>query len=84
MHTIIAWSEDQDPGGVMTKMAGVPDQHVKVQGDGIWVPEFNKLLGGIACIGSTGGEARFVAPSLRRMNPYYVQPVNMSILPHEE
>lgn len=81
MHTIIAFSESQDPGGVFVKMAGVPDQHVKVQGDGIWIPDFNRILGGIACIGSTGGEARVVSPSLRRMNPYYIQPVNMALFP---
>lgn len=81
MHTIIAFSESQDPGGVFTRMAGVPDQHVKVQGDGIWVPDFNRLLGGIACVGTLGVQARLVAPSLRRINPYYIQPVNLALFP---
>lgn len=81
MHTIVAFSESQDPGGVFVRMAGVPDQHVHVVGDGIWVPDFNRLLGGVACIGTTGVQARLVSPSLRRMNPYYIQPVNLALFP---
>jgi len=81
MHTGVAFSESIDPGAVFVNIAGVPDQHVKVQGDGIYVSEYNRLLGALACIGTTGVEARLVSPSLRRINPHYITPINMLLIP---
>jgi len=81
MHTVIAYSESQDLAGARGNVAGVPDQHMKVQGDGIYIGEYNKLLGAYACIGSLGEDARLVSPSLRRINPYYIRPLELAIDP---
>lgn len=81
MFTIIAYSESQDPGGAFVKIAGVPDQHVKVQGDGIYIPDFNHIIGAIAAAGTTGVEVRLVSPSLRRTNPLYITPILLALYP---
>lgn len=83
MHTTVAWSESLDEAGAMAKLAAVPDQHVKVSGDKIYVSSFNHLIGGYAACGSTGDEARLVSPSLRRVNPFYITPVELAIAPVE-
>lgn len=79
MFTVVAFSESIDCAGVFTKIAGVPDQHVKVAGDGIYVGEYNRVMGALAAIGATGVEARLVSPSLRRVNPHYIAPIENSI-----
>ena len=84
MFTTIAFSESQDPGGVYVKMAGVPDQHIKVEGDGIYIMEFNRLFGVMSCAGTTGLESRLVSPSLRRVNPYYIAPIELALFPDGE
>lgn len=81
MFTIIAFSESQDPATAFAKVAGVPDQHVKVQGDGIYIMEFNRLMGGMACLGTTAAECRLISPSLRRINPHYIAPVDLALYP---
>lgn len=73
MHTIVAYSESQDPGDVEVNVAAVPDQEVRTTGDEVIVPEtFNQIIGALACIGATGTRAKLVAPSLRRVNPYEI------------
>lgn len=82
MFTIVAWSESVNPAGAFTKLAAVPDQHIRTSGDSIYVNQYNRLLGGMACVGNTlPGEARFVAPSIRRKNPHYITPVIDQIYP---
>lgn len=82
MFTVIGWSEDQQPvAGVWTKVAGVPDQHMRVEGDSIYIAEFNMLLGAMACVGTTGDEARLVSPSIRRVNPFYISPLDLALYP---
>ena len=84
MFTTVAFSESIDPAGAFAKIAGVPDQHVKVSGDQITIPQFNRLLGAAAFPGTTGVEARLVSPSLRRLNPYYIYPITKALLPSGE
>lgn len=83
MFTTVAYSESQDEAGAMAKIAAVADQHVKTQGDGITVPTLNQLVGSVACVGSLGDEVRVIAPSLRRVNPLYIAPVELVISPSE-
>ena len=35
----------------------------------------------MACIGTAGVEARLVSPSLRRVNPYYIVPLELALYP---
>lgn len=81
MFTTIAYSESQDPGGVFAKQTGVADQHVRVEGDSIYISEYNRLMGAFACAGTTGAEVRLVSPSLRRVNPFYITPLDMELFP---
>ena len=81
MHTLVAFSESQDEAGVMAKIAAVPDQHIRTVGDGIIVPELNQILATVAFVGTTGDEARLIAPSLRRVNPLYITPLELILVP---
>lgn len=81
MFTIIAFSESQDLAGAFGNVAAVPDQQIKTAGDYIYINEFNRLLGGLACIGTTGTEARLKSPTINRVNPYYITPVELDIHP---
>lgn len=79
LFTVVAFSESQNLAGARGNLAGVPDQHVKVYGNFIYIPSYNHLIGGVACIGATGEEARIVSPSLRTVNPFYIVPVRGAI-----
>lgn len=81
MFTCIAYSESQDAAGAFVKIAAVNDQHIKTQGDSIFVNQFNRLVGALACIGSTATGARIVSPTLRRFAPNYISPIEMAIYP---
>lgn len=81
MFTTVAFSESQDEAGVMTRMAAVPDQHVKTAGDTITVPTLNQIIGSYACMGANADEVRLVSPSLRRVNPLYITPIELVITP---
>ncbi len=82
MFTVVAYSESQDEAGAMTRMAAVADQHIRAAGDDIVVPPFNNIIGAASmCGAAVPHEARLVAPSLRRTNPYYITPVELAIVP---
>lgn len=81
MFTVVAFSESQDEAGAMAKMAAVEDRHIKTSGDKITVGNLNQLIGAFAAVGTLGDEARLVSPSLRRVNPYYITPVELGLVP---
>jgi len=80
MFTCAAWSESLDPAGVFVGQAAIPDQHMRVEGDSLFIQEYNLLLGGYACDGSVAGLHRFVSPSLRRVNSWYLNPVEQALV----
>lgn len=80
MFTTVAFSESQDEAGVMSKMSACADQHVRTAGDKITVPELNQLIAVLGCMGANGDEARLVSPSLRRVNPYYITPIELGLV----
>ena len=82
MHSIVAWSESIDEAGVFANIAAVPDQSIKTSGDYVYVGNYNILIGGMACIGTTGVSARLSSPSLRRINPHYIAPIELDIYPN--
>ena len=80
--TTIAYSESEDNAGNFLTVNAVPDQHVVAVGVDIMVPEYNRLIGAMACLGNNAGAmARLVSPSLRRVNPYYIHPVALGLVP---
>lgn len=81
MHCL-AFSQSQDEAGVLSYVAGVPDPSVRVSGNDIYVPDVvNRIIGGIALVGTTGLRARFISPSLRKIAPYEMQPLTRALLP---
>lgn len=84
MFTTIGFSESQDAGGAEVAMAAVADQHMRTNGDDFIIGEFNRLIGGLACIGTNGIYALFVSPSIRRVNPHYISPTLAVLYPSTE
>lgn len=77
MFTTCAFLESVDPGGVYNALAAIADQHVRVSGDDLYVPELNQIVllsGGI----ETAAEAflRLTSPSLRGRSRFFVEPYN--------
>jgi hypothetical protein len=80
--TTVAWAESQDSAGVFTTLNAVPDQHVSAVGVDIMVPDYNRIIAAMACLGNNAdGRARLVSPSLRRVNPFHINPVALALLP---
>src|SRR5512146_224205 len=81
MHCV-AFSQSQDEAGVLSFVTPVPDPSLRVQGNDLIVPQdVNKLIGTMACIGTTGVQAQLISPSLRRTQPYDIRPVNLLLVP---
>lgn len=81
MHTTVAFSEALDEAGVFANLAAVPDQHIRTQGDFIYVGSQNKIIGELAAVGALGDLCRLVSPSIRRINPFYIECVELAIDP---
>lgn len=82
MFTTFAYSESQDNAGAFAKIAGVSDQHIKVDGDSVYINEYNRIVAAMACMGNTvPGEVRLTAPSIRGQAPYYIHPIIDQIYP---
>ncbi len=81
MFTVVCFSESQNLAGVEGNIAAVPDQHVRTEGDQIFILDFDKLMGVYACAGATAELVRLVSPSLRRVNPHIVRPLELAITP---
>lgn len=81
MFTTVAWSESIDAGGILSRIAAVPDAHVRTDGDGIVINEFNRLVGAFACVGATATQARMLSPSLRKLNLHHIRPLELAITP---
>lgn len=84
MFTTIAYSQSQAPASVEKPIDGAPDQHIKVVGDGIYVGEFNHIIGAMACLGTSVTHAFLVSPSLRRVNPFQIRPIDIALYPDGE
>lgn len=81
MHTTVAWSESALGDSTFQKLAAVSDQHIKTYGDKIYVSNNNYIIGAYAAMNADAEEARLVSPSLRRVNPFYINPVQTAIKP---
>jgi hypothetical protein len=83
MFTLVAFSESLDPAAVYVNHAGVPDQHVAVNGDYIYIPEFAAFLMGAWCGAdiTVAPGAYLQSPSLLAMAPYHIDPVDVAIAP---
>lgn len=80
MFTVVGFSESQDPGGAFVNVAGVADQHMRVEGDSIYIAEFNRLIGAAGLAGTNPDIVRLTTPTLRRISPYIVSPVEDALV----
>lgn len=81
MHGV-AFSQSIDEGGVATNITGVPDPSVRVNVNDIIVPDVvRKIIGAIALTGTTATRTVLQSPSLRRINPYEIEPLQLLLVP---
>lgn len=83
MHTTIAFAEAHTHTAAFQKVDAVGDQHIKVFGEKIYIADYNMIIGQFACVGVGGLESRLVSPSLRRVNPLYITPIEIALIPTE-
>ncbi len=81
MFTLVGYSESQDTGGNLTYVAALADQHVRVEGDNIVVPEEMANLCAALAVGATITQARVESPSLRRTLLLDLPEVNVNAEP---
>jgi hypothetical protein len=81
MFTLVAFHENIDLAGVEGNIAGLADQHMRVEGDQIFISEFNQIIGAHAILGTAATNARIVSPSLRRINPFHISPIDLGLVP---
>lgn len=81
--TLVAFSESQDEAAAYAGVAGVVDQHVRVNGDTIYVPEEFPYIGQLlALTGATvPGTPYLDSPSLRAKALFDISPVSNLVLP---
>jgi len=77
MFTTVAFAQSVDSAAVADPILAVLDQHVRVSGDDIFVPELNKLFAAMAGVETTTESfARLVSPSLRGLGRLQIEPFN--------
>lgn len=81
--TLVAFSESQDEAGAYAGVAAVTDQHVRVSGDTIYVPdEYQNIAQILALTGATvPGTPYLDSPSLRARALFDISPVSDLVLP---
>ncbi|GAJ13770.1 unnamed protein product, partial [marine sediment metagenome] len=55
-------------------IAGVADQHTRVEGEDIYIGKYNKIVA-LAATGYNMGYAKLASPSLRRVFNPFIQPI---------
>jgi hypothetical protein len=81
MFTLVGWQQNVNTGGVLTEIAALADQHVRVEGNNIIVPRgMNALLGAYHCAASAT-LAQLSSPSLRRTVLLDIAPIDIGTEP---
>lgn len=80
MFTTVAFSESVATAATYSKIAAVPDQHIKTQGDSVFVSSYNRLFGGLACVNTNALAVRFTSPTLRRVVPCHIAPIHLTLI----
>lgn len=80
MFTLVGWSQSVDQAAVAA-IAGVPDPHVRINGNDVIVPTQIANLIGAYANGVNITRAQLQSPSLRRFLNIEVAPVDISVTP---
>jgi hypothetical protein len=78
--TTVAFAEDHTPTGVFLEVDAVPDQHIRTEDQFVYVSSFNRVIGTKALIGALPDQCRLLSPSIRRVNPYYINQLEAAIV----
>lgn len=65
MFTVIGFQESLAGSTAYKNLAAVADEHVRISGDYIYIPELNNIVGKVVCGGSIADEGYLASPSLR-------------------
>lgn len=77
MFTLVGFYQSIDPAGVYTPISAVLDQHVRVNGTDLFVPELNQLIAVAGGVETTVESfLRLTSPSLRAMARFQIEPYN--------
>jgi len=79
--TLVAFNENYTAAVTLDAMTAVPDPHVRVSGDDIWIPDPLPYLAGYTVIGSLLTAARIESPTLRTLTPIDVAPLDLATEP---
>jgi hypothetical protein len=81
MH-MVAYQASLNEAGALTYVTPVPDPSVRVQGNDIVVPQpVQQIIGAEAFLGANGAFGMLLSPSLRRISPYKISPIQAGIVP---
>jgi hypothetical protein len=78
---LVAFHANQDEAGAYTNVAPITDPTVTINGNYLYVPVLNKLLGVYVAGGSTATGAYLQSPSLRRLLNLDIIPIEQAITP---
>lgn len=74
---LAGFGETQDAAGSTVAVAALADVQISTSGDDLTVPELNQVVAMAAGVASGGtGLAQLVAPSLREIGSYVINPIN--------
>lgn len=77
MFTTVAFAQSVDSAGVADPILAVLDQHVRVNGDDLFIPDLSLLAMAAAGVEvTTEAFARLVSPSLRSLGRLQIEPFN--------
>jgi len=77
MFTLVSFYQSIDPAAVYTAINAVLDQHVRVNGTDLFVPELNKIVAAAAGVETTVESfMRLTSPSMRAMARFQIAPFN--------
>lgn len=81
MHTV-GFSQNIAENSVESFLTAIPDQSVRTSVNDIIVPDVvKKVFGTMACSGALATRTKLISPSLRRTNPYEIQPLQLGLVP---
>jgi hypothetical protein len=80
MYTTVAFSEAHTPTGAFLEIDAVPDEHINTQNQFVFVSTYNRIIGAKALLGALPLQCRLESPSIRRVNPYYINQLEAAIV----
>lgn len=78
--TLVGFAESQD-SAVLVNVAAIPDPHVTVQADDVIVPAAMSMLSCVCAVGLNITRAQVRSPTVLRMFPFEVSPINRAAVP---